>query len=54
LGQKILKEEREFNAAAGFNKQHDRLPDFFKKEKLPPHDTTFVVEDEDLDQVFNW
>jgi aldehyde:ferredoxin oxidoreductase len=54
LGQKVLKDERDFNAAAGFTKQDDRLPDFFKKEKLPPHDTTFQVSDEDLDGVFNW
>ena len=54
LGQSILKNEREFNLAAGFTAKDDRLPEYFKKEKLPPHDITFLVEDEDLDQVFNW
>jgi aldehyde:ferredoxin oxidoreductase len=54
LGKSILKNEREFNAAAGFTAQHDRLPEFFKKEPLPPHNTTFQVEDEELDTVFNW
>ena len=54
LGKSILTNEREFNLAAGFTAKHDRLPDYFKKEKLPPHDITFQVKDEDLDEVFNW
>jgi len=54
LGKSILKMEREFNKNAGFTKEMDRLPDYFKKEKLPPHDVTFMVKDADLDQVFNW
>ena len=54
LGKSILKNEREFNGKAGFTKEQDRLPDFFKKEKLAPHNVTFQVKDEDLDQVFNW
>jgi aldehyde:ferredoxin oxidoreductase len=54
LGKSILKMEREFNGKAGFTKEMDRLPDYFKKEKLPPHDVTFMVKDSDLDQVFNW
>jgi aldehyde:ferredoxin oxidoreductase len=54
LGKSILKSEREFNLAAGFTSKDDRLPDYFKKEKLPPHDITFQVKDEDLDKVFNW
>jgi len=54
LGKSILKNEREFNSKAGFTKEHDRLPEFFKKEPLPPHNITFMVEDEELDKVFNW
>jgi aldehyde:ferredoxin oxidoreductase len=54
LGKSILKNERAFNAAAGFTKLDDRLPDYFKKEKLPPHNITFQVSDEDLDQVHNY
>jgi aldehyde:ferredoxin oxidoreductase len=34
--------------------KHDRLPDFFKKEALAPHNLTFMVKDEELDKVFNW
>ncbi len=54
LGKSILKNEREFNAKAGFTSKDDRLPDYFQKEKLPPHNITFAVSDEDLDQVFNF
>ena len=54
LGKKVLKMERDFNARAGFTAKHDRLPDFFKKEALPPHNITFTVSDEELDKVFNW
>ncbi|MCU0573274.1 MAG: aldehyde ferredoxin oxidoreductase [Syntrophobacteraceae bacterium] len=54
LGKSILKTERDFNARAGFTAQHDRLPMFFKNELLAPHNVTFDVSDEDLDQVFNW
>jgi len=54
LGKKILDYERDFNARAGFTSKHDRLPGFFKTEALPPHNVTFEVKDEDLDQVFNW
>jgi aldehyde:ferredoxin oxidoreductase len=53
-GKKILKMERDFNFRAGLTEKDDRLPDFFKKEKLPPHNITFQVKDEDLDRVFNW
>jgi aldehyde:ferredoxin oxidoreductase len=54
LGKKVLKMERDFNKAAGFTPQHDRLPSYFKSEKFPPHNVTFAVTDEDLDTVFNW
>jgi aldehyde:ferredoxin oxidoreductase len=54
LGKKILTMERDFNTRAGFTNKHDRLPDYFKKERLPPHNITFEVKDEDLDKVFNW
>lgn len=51
LGKKVLSMEREFNARAGFTKDHDRLPRFFSQEKLAPHQVTFDVKDEDLDKV---
>jgi len=54
LGKKVLSLERDFNTRAGFGKEQDRLPLFFKTRPLPPHNTTFQVSDEELDSVFNW
>jgi aldehyde:ferredoxin oxidoreductase len=54
LGKSILKDERDFNLAAGFTAKDDRLPDYFKKESLAPHNVTFAVTDEELDTVYNW
>jgi aldehyde:ferredoxin oxidoreductase len=54
LGKSVLKTERDFNERAGFTSKQDRLPEYFIKEKLPPHDVTFGVKDEELDQLYNW
>jgi aldehyde:ferredoxin oxidoreductase len=54
LGMKVLKLERDFNIAAGLTNKDDRLPDYFKKEALPPHNVTFGVTDDDLDKVHNY
>ncbi len=53
-GREILKAERDFNRRAGFTKEHDRLPEFFVKEKLEPHGVVFDVPDEDLDGVHSY
>ncbi len=54
LGKMILKQERDFNVKAGLTAAHDRLPDYFKKESLPPHNVKFDVSDKELDEVFNF
>ena len=54
LGKNILTMERDFNLQAGFTAKDDRLPDYFIKETLPPHDVTFAVADADLDRVFDF
>lgn len=54
LGKSILKNERDFNARAGFTSKDDRLPDYFKKETVSPHNSRFEVSDDELDEVFNW
>lgn len=54
LGKSILKTERKFNEEAGFTKKDDRLPGFFKTQKLAPLNVTFDVTDEELDEVFNF
>ncbi len=54
IGMSIIKTEMEFNKAAGFTSLDDRLPEFFNEEKLPPHNVTFEVSDEELDKVFDF
>ncbi|MFP4040306.1 MAG: aldehyde ferredoxin oxidoreductase family protein [Desulfosudaceae bacterium] len=54
MGKKILTLERDFNRRAGFGPSDDRLPAFFLKEKLSPHEVTFQVTDEELDSVYNF
>ena len=54
FGKKVLKMERDFNTRAGFTKEQDRLPPFMMAQQLAPHNLTFQVKDEELDQVFNW
>ncbi|MFX1451942.1 MAG: aldehyde ferredoxin oxidoreductase family protein [Promethearchaeota archaeon] len=52
IGMQILEMEREFNKKAGFTKEHDRLPEFLRKENVPPSNEVFNVPDEELDKVF--
>ena len=54
LGKKVLTAERDFNTRAGFTKHHDRLPRFFYTESIEPHNQTFMMKDEELDEVFNF
>jgi aldehyde:ferredoxin oxidoreductase len=54
IGKRILKCELEFNRQAGFTKAHDRLPEFFKVEKLKPKDLVFDISDTEIDEVFNF
>jgi aldehyde:ferredoxin oxidoreductase len=54
LGVRVLKAERDFNHRAGFGAKDDRLPKFFYEEPLPPHNSVFVVSDEDMDKVFEF
>jgi aldehyde:ferredoxin oxidoreductase len=54
LGKKTIRLELEFNRAAGFVSQDDRIPEWMTLEPLPPHNALFDVSDEDLDGVFEW
>lgn len=54
LGQNVLKVERQFNNEAGFTKADDRLPEFFSTETLEPHNTKFDINEDELDEVFNF
>ena len=51
FGNAIIGYEREFNKRAGFLPEHDRLPEFFLTEKLPPHNVIFDVTKEELDEI---
>ncbi|MDP2847851.1 MAG: aldehyde ferredoxin oxidoreductase C-terminal domain-containing protein [Humidesulfovibrio sp.] len=48
LGANCLKDELAFNVAAGFTTKDDQLPDFFKNEKLPPHDLAWDFTAEEM------
>jgi|TARA_B100000315_G_scaffold260809_1_gene325651 aldehyde:ferredoxin oxidoreductase len=52
VGMEILESEREFNAAAGFTKADDRLPEFMTYEPLPPLNEVNNIPDAVMDSVF--
>jgi aldehyde:ferredoxin oxidoreductase len=52
IGQQIINIELDFNKAAGFTTEHDRLPEFFIEEKFGPTNEVFDVPDEEIDKVF--
>ncbi|WP_227764905.1 aldehyde ferredoxin oxidoreductase C-terminal domain-containing protein [Zhaonella formicivorans] len=52
LALETIKREIEFNRAAGLGKDTDRIPEYFKREKLPPFDLLWDLEDEELEAVF--
>jgi aldehyde:ferredoxin oxidoreductase len=51
LGKEVIRYEREFNRRAGFTANQDRLPEFFRTEPLPPHNTVFDVSAEEMDKM---
>lgn len=54
MGKQVLRDERSFNKSAGFAEGSDDLPDFFRSEPLPPHNTVFDVPKEELNKLFNF
>jgi aldehyde:ferredoxin oxidoreductase len=54
MGREVLTMERLYNERAGLTAADDRLPAYFKTDKLPPHDAVFTVTDADLDLVFDF
>lgn len=54
LGKVTIHMEREFNQRAGFTKKDDRLPEWMRREPIPPHNAIFDVDQEELDSIFNW
>ncbi len=53
IGNDILRIERDFNMRAGIGKEGDRMPEFMKYEKLPPHNQVWDVTDEELDSFWD-
>jgi len=54
LGATILKTEHEFNLKAGLSSADDRIPEFMKYEKLPPHDVVWDFTNEEIDEFWNF
>ncbi|HEY5975869.1 MAG TPA: aldehyde ferredoxin oxidoreductase C-terminal domain-containing protein, partial [Geobacteraceae bacterium] len=54
LGKLVLKTEHAFNTAAGFSKEHDRLPEFFTDDACPPHNLTWTFTGEEIDEFWNF
>lgn len=54
LGKNILKTEHAFNIKAGLNSASDRIPEFMKYEKLPPHDVVWDFTNEEIDEFWNF
>jgi len=54
LGKYILKTERQFNINAGFNNNHDRLPEFFTSDPVPPHNAVWDFSDAEIDEFWNF
>jgi len=52
LGQESIRLELEFNRMAGFTIDDDRLPKWMTEEVLPEAKTTFDVQDQELDRIF--
>lgn len=54
LGKTVLKIEHAFNIAAGLTKEHDRLPEFFSREPVPPHNVVWDFTPEELDAFWDF
>ena len=53
IGDEILRIERDFNNRAGIGNEADRLPEFMKLEKLPPHNNVWDITDKELDTFWD-
>lgn len=49
----VLKMELEFNRRAGLTSADARIPEYMRREPLPPHNTVFDVPDAELDEIFS-
>jgi aldehyde:ferredoxin oxidoreductase len=49
----VLRMELEFNRRAGLTSADDRIPEYMKREPLPPHNTVFDVPEAEMDAIFS-
>ena len=54
MGRVMLRQERAFNLKAGIGPGADGIPEWMRREPLPPTNAVFDVPQEDLDAVFNF
>lgn len=54
MGKEMLRQERAFNRKAGIGPEADGLPEWMRRESLPPTEAVFDVPQADIDSVFNF
>lgn len=52
-GKEVILEERKFNFEVGFSEEDDNIPDFFKKEKLPPFNLVVDVPEKEFESYWD-
>jgi len=52
IGINTMKEELAFNRSAGWTEVQNRLPEFLRREKLPPHNEVFDIPQDEIDAIF--
>jgi len=53
IGKSTILLEMKYNQTAGIREKDNRIPDFFKEERLPPFNLTWDISDEELDGIFS-
>ncbi len=53
IGSEILNLERQFNELAGVSERFCRIPEFMRDEALPPNNTVFDIDQEELEDIWN-
>ena len=53
IGADILAMERQFNEKAGVSERFCRLPEFIREEPLPPNNSVFDIEQEELESIWD-
>jgi len=52
MGLECLRAEREFNRQAGLDESREDVPEFMRSEPLPPHNTVFDVDREEMRRIW--